>query len=177
MCSAADGTCVLRAKPMAAPISSEIAWANSSARSRIKVWTRSRSKALLWAELTDQVAKARRAAATAAATSLRTAQRDLRDRLLGRRVDDSGFELAHEAVTHSPSMNTRSRRPALLRRSMMEEFTESVLWKRRQGCSLPSTKAWPWMLGNAVGCVMKGLRPGLWMSKSLGRVPLSAVLQ
>ena len=88
MCSAAIGTCAARAKPMAAPISCEIAWANISARSRIRAWTRSRSKALLWAELTDQVAKARRAAATAAATSCAVAQRDLRDRLLRRRVDD-----------------------------------------------------------------------------------------
>ena len=38
----------------------EIAWANSSARSRIRAWTRSSSKALLSTELTDQVAKARR---------------------------------------------------------------------------------------------------------------------
>ena len=33
------------------------------------------------------------------------------------------------------------------------------------------------MLGNAVGCVMMGLRSGLWMSKSLGCVPLAPVLQ
>ena len=100
MCSAASGTCVLRAKPMAAPISSEIAWANNSARSRIRAWTRSRSKALLWAELTDQVANARRAAATAAATSLASAQRDLRDRLLGRWVDDggSGLRCGHDPL-------------------------------------------------------------------------------
>ena len=48
-------------------------------------------------------------------------------------------------TTHSPPMNARSRRPALLRCSMMEEFTGSASWKRREGCSLPSMKAWPWM--------------------------------
>ena len=171
-----DGTCVLRAKPMAAPISSEIAWANSSARSRIRAWTRSRSKALLWAELTDQVANARRAAATAAATSLALPSAIS---ATGSSVDGSTTELRAcvSGTTHSPPTNMRSRRPALLRCSMMEEFTESVLWKRRQGCSLPSIKAWPRMLGNAVGCVMMWLRSGLWMSKSLGCVPLAPVLQ
>ena len=97
----------------------------------------------------------------------------------GTSVDGSTTELQACASgrTHSPPTNMRSRRPALLRCSMTEEFTKSVLWIGRQAWLMPSMKAWPRMLGNAVGYVTMGLRSGLSMSKSLGCVPLAPVLQ
>ena len=61
--------CATRRCRLRPPSRSEMAWANNSARSRIRLCTRPRSAALLCGELADQPAKARRAASTAASTS------------------------------------------------------------------------------------------------------------
>ena len=89
-------------------------------------------------------------------------------------VDGSTTELRVRVLgmTHSLPTNMRSRWPALLRCWMIEKFIESAFRKRRQGCSLPSIRAWPRMLGNAVGCVMIGAEDGpLDVQKLKLRVP------
>src|SRR3989442_4486663 len=75
----------------------------------------------------------RRDAATAAATSLALPSAIS---ATGSSVDGWTTELRAcvSGMTHSPPTNMRSRRPALLRCSMIEEFTESAFRKRGHGC-------------------------------------------
>ena len=88
MCSAATGTCAPRAALMAAPISSEMACANSSARSRIRRVdaVEQRGPALRGTHRPGREGAPGRGHGHR--NVLRVAQRDLRDGFVGRRVDD-----------------------------------------------------------------------------------------
>ena len=144
-----DGTCVLRAKPMAAPISSEIAWANNSARSRIRAWTRSRSEALLWAELTDQVANARRAAATAAATSCALPSAIS---ATGSSVDGSMTAAAGLPCGHDPlAADEHAIQAASAAEALDDGGVHGVGLSETASGSFIAIHKMPRMLGNAVG--------------------------
>ena len=111
-------------------------------RSRIRPWMRSRSAARFCGELDDQVANARRAAATAMATSCALPKAIS---AMGCSVDGSTTALRARPAgrTHSPPMKMRSRRPASARCLMRSVFMwgivaavwrcgSDVLWIRRR---------------------------------------------
>jgi hypothetical protein len=162
---------------MAQPISCEIAWANDSVRSRIRPWMRSSSAALLWGELNDQVVKARRASATATATSCAL---PIAISATGSSVDGSMTTLRScpAGRTHVPPMKMRSRRPALARRSMMAMFMRGNPLQRRRGVSAARPSSW--LMGDkaaiklALICVAEEaplLRVGARASGSVSRRP------